>query len=127
MPLYKDFPINVVPLIVCRTPLNLRSCKYFFFGIFCGLAALFQPLIGLQVASIIGIVLLVNLLLVKQNNISLKNVFTYSLAFISIALFIFIPVLLTQLNANNSNQMEANKILFEYRGALHYLPQLFPF
>lgn len=100
--------------------------KYFFSGILCGLAALFQPLIGLQVASIIGIVLLVNLLLVKQNNISIKNVFTYSLAFISIALFIFIPVFLTQLNANNANQMEANKILFEYRGALHYLPQLFP-
>ncbi len=100
--------------------------KYFFSGILCGLAALFQPLIGMQVASIIGIVLLVNLLLVKQNNISLKNVFTYALAFISIALFIFIPVFLTQLNANNANQMEANKILFEYRGALHYLPQLFP-
>lgn len=101
--------------------------KYFFSGILFGLGALFQPLIGLQVASIIGIILLVNLLLVKQNNISIKNVFTYALAFISIALFIFIPVLLTQLNANNSNQMEANKILFEYRGALHYLPQLFPF
>jgi len=101
--------------------------KYFFSGILCGLATLFQPLIGLQVASIIGIVLLVNLLVVRQNNISFKNIFTYALAFISIALFIFIPVFFTQLNANNANQVEANKILFEYRGALHYLPQLFPF
>ncbi|MCF8429633.1 MAG: hypothetical protein K9G64_05825 [Bacteroidia bacterium] len=100
--------------------------KYLFSGILCGLAALFQPLIGLHVASIIGIVLFVKLLLVKQNNISFKNVVTYALAFISIALFIFAPVFLSQLNANNSNQMEANKILFEYRGALHYLPQLFP-
>jgi hypothetical protein len=100
--------------------------KYLFSGMLCGLAALFQPLIGLQVASIIGVILLVNLFWVKQNNISIKNVFIYSLAFISIALFIFIPVFLTQLNANSANQMEANKILFEYRGALHYLPQLFP-
>ena len=100
--------------------------NYLLSGILCGLAALFQPLIGLQVASIIGTVLLVNLFLVKQNNISFKDVFTYSLAFVSIALFIFIPVFLTQLNANNANQMEANKILFEYRGALHYLPHLFP-
>jgi hypothetical protein len=95
-------------------------------GLLCGLAALFQPLIGLQVACIIGLVLLVNLLVIKHNNISFKNIFTYALAFISIALFIFIPVFLSQLNINNENQMEANKILFEYRGALHYLPQLFP-
>ncbi len=100
--------------------------NYLLSGILCGLAALFQPLIGLQVASIIGTVLLVNLLLVKQNNITFKNVCTYALAFISIALFIFIPVFLSQLNNNNANQVEANKILFEYRGALHYLPQLFP-
>lgn len=106
---------------------NLFKNKYLFSGILCGFAALFQPLIGLQVAGIIGVILLVNLFLVKQNNISFKNVFTYALAFLSIALFIFIPVFLSQLNVNNANQVEANIILFEYRGALHYLPQLFPF
>lgn len=104
----------------------LLKNKYLLSGLLCGLAALFQPLIGLQVASIIGIILLVNLFLVNQYNISFKNIFTFALAFISIALFIFIPVFFTQLNANNANQVEANKILFEYRGALHYLPQLFP-
>ena len=104
----------------------LLKNKYLLSGSLCGLAALFQPLIGLQVASIIGLVLLVNLLVVKHNNISFKNIFSFAFAFISIALFIFTPVFLSQLNANNTNQMEANKILFEYRGALHYLPKLFP-
>ena len=101
--------------------------KFFLSGLLCGCAALFQPLIGLQVAGIIGLVLLVNLLVVKHNNISFKNVLTYALAFTTIALFIFIPVFLSQLSSSQSNQIEANKILFEYRGALHYLPQLFPF
>jgi 4-amino-4-deoxy-L-arabinose transferase-like glycosyltransferase len=40
----------------------LLKNKYLLSGSLCGLAALFQPLIGLQVASIIGLVLLVNLL-----------------------------------------------------------------
>ncbi len=100
--------------------------KYLLSGLLCGLGALFQPLIGLQVAGIIGIILLVNLFVVKQNNILFKNVLTYAFAFITIALFIFIPVFLTQISSSQSNQFEANKILFEYRGALHYLPQLFP-
>ncbi len=100
--------------------------KFFLSGLICGCAALFQPLIGLQVAGIIGLVLLVNLLVIKHNNISFKNVLTYALAFTTIALFIFIPVFLSQLSSSQSNQIEANSILFEYRGALHYLPQLFP-
>jgi len=100
--------------------------KFFLSGLLCGCAALFQPLIGLQVAGIIGLVLLVNLLIVKHYNISYKNILTFGLAFTTISLFIFVPVFLTQLNSNQINQMEANKILFEYRGALHYLPQLFP-
>lgn len=104
----------------------LLKNKYLLSGLLCGLAALFQPLIGLQVACIIGFVLLVNLFWGKDNNISYKNVFTFALAFIIIALFIFIPVFLTQISSNQTNQIEANKILFEYRGALHYLPQLFP-
>lgn len=100
--------------------------KYLFSGVLVGIAALFQPLIGLQVAGIIGIVLLVNLLIVKKKNISYKNVLTFGIAYTTIALFIFVPVFLSQLNSNQTNQIEANKILFEYRGALHYLPQLFP-
>lgn len=99
--------------------------KYFFSGILCGLASLFQPLIGLQVALIIGIILLVNLFIIKQEKIKFINVLTFSLAFLLLALFIFIPVILTQVNGVSINQIEANRILFEFRGALHYLPQLF--
>lgn len=99
--------------------------KYLLSGLLCGVAALFQPLIGLQVALIIGIILLVNLFIIKQEKIKFINVLTFSLAFIILALFIYIPVFLTQVNGDSTNQIEANKILFEYRGALHYLPQLF--
>jgi hypothetical protein len=45
---------------------------------------------------------------------------------LGLALFILIPLFLNQSQNNPSNQVEANKILFEYRGALHYLPKLFP-
>lgn len=98
--------------------------KYFVSGLFCGLAALFQPLIGMQVALIIGIHIIYQQIITKQFN--LKNILSFGLSFLVLALFILTPVFLYQTHNNTSNQVEANKILFEYRGALHYLPKLFP-
>jgi hypothetical protein len=98
--------------------------KYFVSGLFCGLAALFQPLIGMQVALIIGIHIILQQIITKQ--INLKNILSFGLSFLVLALFILTPVFLYQTHNNTSNQVEANKILFEYRGALHYLPKLFP-
>ena len=98
--------------------------NFLFAGLFCGLAALFQPLIGMQVALIIGIHIIYQQIITKQFN--LKNILSFGLSFLGLALFILIPVFLNQSQNNPSNQVEANKILFEYRGALHYLPKLFP-
>lgn len=98
--------------------------NYYLSGLFCGLAALFQPLIGMQVALIIGIHIISQQIITKQFN--LKNILSFVLSFLVLALFILIPVFLIQTQNNSSNQVEANKILFEYRGALHYLPKLFP-
>ena len=98
--------------------------NFLFAGLFCGLAALFQPLIGMQVALIIGIHIIYQQIITKQFN--LKNILSFGLSFLGLALFILIPVFLNQSQNNTSNQVEANKILFEYRGALHYLPKLFP-
>jgi hypothetical protein len=101
--------------------LNLKN-KHVLSGLFCGLAALFQPLIGLQVALLIGLKIIY--LQIFNNQINIKILLGFGLSFLALALFILVPVFLVQTNA--SSQKEANKILFEYRGALHYLPQLFP-
>lgn len=98
--------------------------KYFVSGLFCGIAALFQPLIGMQVALIIGIHIIYQQIINRQLN--LKNILLFGLSFLLLALFILTPVFLIQAQSNALNQIEANNILFEYRGALHYLPQLFP-
>lgn len=98
--------------------------KYFVSGLFCGLASLFQPLIGLQVALLI--VLKIIYMQISNNQLNIKKILSFSFSFLALALFILVPVFLVQANSNNLNQIEANNILFEYRGALHYLPQLFP-
>ncbi len=98
--------------------------KYFVSGLFCGLASLFQPLIGLQVALLIGLKIIY--IQIFNNQLNIKKLLSFSFSFLALALFILVPVFLVQVNSNNLNQIEANNILFEYRGALHYLPQLFP-
>lgn len=106
--------------------INLFKNRFLLSGLLCGLAALFQPLIGIQVAIIITGILLTKHLLFKNNMIPFKSILLFEFSFLVISLFIIVPVLFIQTNPNHLNQTEANKILFEYRGALHYLPQLFP-
>lgn len=98
--------------------------KYLLSGMCCGIAALFQPLIGMQVALIIGIYFILTQVAAKQYQ--LTDIFRFGFSFIFLALFVLIPVFIIQFKTEATNQIESNKILFEYRGALHYLPQLFP-
>lgn len=98
--------------------------KYLLSGIFCGLATLFQPLIGMQVALLIGIYIISTQITTKQ--MKLADIFKFGFSFIFLAFFVLVPVFMIQFKTVATNQVESNKILFEYRGALHYLPHLFP-
>lgn len=94
--------------------------KVYLSAFFCGVAALFQPLIALQVAAILFALLVFS----KEKNRN-KNSLSFSLIFALIAAFIFIPIAQRQFNISAIDAATANKILFDLRGYLHYLPQNF--
>lgn len=94
--------------------------KYLLSPILCGLSVLFQALVGIHIAMILGCILLLN-----------KSSFKESILFGTVFILSATPMLLPLLNKYLlvSDQYDTAlyyKILFEYRAFLHYLPSLFP-
>lgn len=92
-------------------------------GLLCGSATLFQPLIGLQMAFLIGVKFL------SGKPLLLGRFLTFSVYYLPVSFLILLPVLAHQFSYASAHETTelANQILFQYRGHLHYLPQLFPF
>lgn len=104
----------------------LFRAKIYYAALLAGIASLFQPLIGLHVAFIIGGTLIVKH--IKQKELTRKTILElmgFTAIYFAIAAFVLLPIGLKQ-SVSVVDNVEANKILYEYRGALHYLPQLFP-
>ncbi|MES2656960.1 MAG: DUF6798 domain-containing protein [Bacteroidota bacterium] len=100
--------------------------KIYYAALLAGIASLFQPLIGLHVAFIMGGALLIKQIKLKEWNVkTVWELLGFTAIYFAIAAFVLLPIALKQSDSTGNNE-EANKILYEYRGALHYLPQLFP-
>ena len=101
--------------------------KVYYAALLLGIATLFQPLIGLQSAFIIACGYLIDMLYYKQlHREPILKLLAYAAIYGCLAAIIVLPIALKQINPLADKQQEANQILYEYRGALHYLPQLFP-
>jgi MFS family permease len=100
--------------------LQFVRSRMVFAGIILGIAALFQPLVGLQLFLILtGIELLV-----RRN---LKLTVSLIASFLAIAMFILVPVFFRQFAEGVLFDKELYyEILYRFRNHHHYLPSLFP-
>ncbi len=104
----------------------LFRTKIYYAALLAGIASLFQPLIGLHVAFIMGGTLLIKHIKLKElKGKTMLKLLGFTVIYFAIAAFVLLPIGLKQ-SGSAADNAEANKILYEYRGALHYLPQLFP-
>ena len=89
-------------------------------GLVLGIATLLQPLVGLQLFLILSGI---ELLLRRK----IKSTIVLTVSFVSIALFILIPIFSRQLAEGVPlNEEYYYEILYRFRNHHHYLPSLFP-
>lgn len=95
--------------------------KYVASGVACGLAALYQVLMGLH----IFIILFAFAVLIKSDY-RIKKLISLTTTFLIFSLPMLIPVLLKQIPENNTGNDLFYYTLYVFRNSNHYLPSFFP-